>query len=682
MALGKVSSLGIGSSVLNHDVIDKLRAADEDAMVAPVDKKIDKNVEKQTELASLTVMLGGLRGSSKTLADYSTYLARSSSVNSDSLTATVGPGVPIQNISIDVESIAKSDINQVGTKFESRDSVFTQKDTSLKFFTQGRDYSVKIAAGDTLEDVAQKITDATNGSVMGVIMKTGGINPYQLMINSKESGDLNRIFFGSTVKSANISEGSIALEEGDLNISIRGSDGSPKNLSIVLPKTEEDSSTTKNTALIKDAVYKAISEDSDLSDLLEDGTLNVEFSDDGKSFIINDKRGYDISIDGAKKDSAGFAGVSSSESEEIIKSLRSVEPGHIKGTIRVGSVPLNLSEMTKEGNTSYQNATIIAEAIENIAGMHAKASESGFLSISSEIGEIVIMPDKDDDSQEALKKIGINQGTYLSYAKSQEDLFRIDNLQSASDAKLVYNGTSISRPTNKITVIVSGVTIDLVGTTEPNKPAVISIKQDQEEIIKEVEAFVDSYNELIPKLDELTKYDEDTRIAGIFNGESSIRSIRSSLSRLINHITFTGSESQSLIKYGLMLNDNGTLAFDKSKLTGAISENPESTREFFQGSTKFVDNKEVVQKGIFKEFQDELDGLIDGSTSRLKLFEESLVRDDKKFREDRRKSVQRLDTKYGLMAERFAAYDSQIAAANRSFEGLNMQIQQAVNGKK
>ena len=45
MALGKLSSLGIGSNVLNYDTIDKLRKADEGAQIAPIDKKIEKNVE-------------------------------------------------------------------------------------------------------------------------------------------------------------------------------------------------------------------------------------------------------------------------------------------------------------------------------------------------------------------------------------------------------------------------------------------------------------------------------------------------------------------------------------------------------------------------------------------------------------------------------------------------------------
>ena len=50
MAVGQLSSLGLGSGVLNYDVIEKLKKADERAMVAPIEKKMQDNIEKQKEL--------------------------------------------------------------------------------------------------------------------------------------------------------------------------------------------------------------------------------------------------------------------------------------------------------------------------------------------------------------------------------------------------------------------------------------------------------------------------------------------------------------------------------------------------------------------------------------------------------------------------------------------------------
>lgn len=162
MALGTLSSLGLGSKVLNHEVIDKLREADEASHIKPIDKKIEQNVEKQTELVAITSSLRGLKSSTSKLADYSTYLGRSSNVIGDALKATISTGVPTQDIKIDVDSVASSDINEIGSKYESRESVFSQKDSVLKFNHKGQDYRIEIKAGMELGDVAQLITDTTD----------------------------------------------------------------------------------------------------------------------------------------------------------------------------------------------------------------------------------------------------------------------------------------------------------------------------------------------------------------------------------------------------------------------------------------------------------------------------------------------------------------------------------------
>ena len=117
MALGKLSSLGIGSNVLNYDTIDKLRKADEGAQIVPIDKKIEKNIEKQTQLVDLMSGVREMKSYTSKLGDYSTYLGRSHNIIGDAIKATIGDGVPIQDIRLDIDSLAQSDINEVGTKF-------------------------------------------------------------------------------------------------------------------------------------------------------------------------------------------------------------------------------------------------------------------------------------------------------------------------------------------------------------------------------------------------------------------------------------------------------------------------------------------------------------------------------------------------------------------------------------
>ena len=49
--LGTLSSLGIGSGVLNYDVIDKLKNADKSIMVKPLENKLDLLKKKESALS-------------------------------------------------------------------------------------------------------------------------------------------------------------------------------------------------------------------------------------------------------------------------------------------------------------------------------------------------------------------------------------------------------------------------------------------------------------------------------------------------------------------------------------------------------------------------------------------------------------------------------------------------------
>lgn len=677
--MGKLSSLGIGSSVLNYDVIDKLKNADEKAMISPIDKKMEQNIEKQKELVEIQALIANLRAPVKALSDYSQYVARTSDVTGDAVKASIGPGVPIQDIRIDVESIAQGDINEVGTKFSSRDDAFSDNDAKLNFFTNGKGYTIDIKAGMSVGDVAQAITDATNGDVLGIVMKTGGAKPYQLMINSKNTGEASRIYFGSTIVSKPISQKSIDLNEGDFTLTIKDKSGDDQTLNILSNLKESVSSQDKVQAL-KNAIEETIKDNSDMKELL-DNTINVGLSDDGKSLVLNDKRGYQITLGGKKVLELGFDKTQSNK-DNLLESKVVVKSGLIEGIVSVGTVPLDLSKMTKKSNTSQQNAEIIAEAIENIAGMHAKTDGNGKLILNSEVGEISITS-KDTKGAQAIESLGLKQGKILDYSKLEDEVLKFRNIQRASDAKFVYNGAVINRPNNEIDDIIRGVNFTLQTTTEPGKPAVISIGRDSQVIIDKLRDFVKAYNELIPKLDEVTRYDPESKVAGIFNGVGDIRMIRSAINAAFSYTIGTGANMQSLVKYGLSLDDKSRMSLNESQLQTAINENPQKVQDFFYGTDKKdLGGKDIHQEGVFIKFDKVLTDLVDGSNSKLKVYGDSLDRDARNLQKDKKNAADLLKTRYNIMADRFAAYDGQIAKANNSFNSVQMMIDQSIAKKK
>ncbi|WQZ59575.1 flagellar filament capping protein FliD [Helicobacter pylori] len=684
MAIGSLSSLGLGSKVLNYDVIDKLKDADEKALIAPLDKKMEQNVEKQKALVEIKTLLSSLKGPVKTLSDYSTYISRKSNVTGDALSASVGAGVPIQDIKVDVQNLAQGDINELGAKFSSRDDIFSQVDTTLKFYTQNKDYAVNIKAGMTLGDVAQSITDATNGEVMGIVMKTGGNDPYQLMVNTKNTGEDNRIYFGSHLQSTLTNKNALSLGvdgsgKSEVSLNLKGADGNMHEVPIMLELPESASIKQKNTAIQK-AMEQALENDPNFKDLIANGDISIDTLHGGESLIINDRRGGNIEIKGSKAKELGFLQTATQESD-LLKSSRTIKEGKLEGVISLNGQKLDLKALTKESNTSEENTDAIVQAINSKEGLNAFKNAEGKLVINSKTGMLTI---KGEDAlgKNSLKDLGLSAGMVQSYEASQNTLFMSKNLQKASDSAFTYNGVSITRPTNEVNDVISGVNITLEQTTEPNKPAIISVSRDNQAIIDSLKEFVKAYNELIPKLDEDTRYDADTKIAGIFNGVGDIRTIRSSLNNVFSYSVHTDNGVESLMKYGLSLDDKGVMSLDEAKLSSALNSNPKATQDFFYGSdSKDMGGREIHQEGIFSKFNQVIANLIDGGNAKLKIYEDSLDRDAKSLTKDKENAQELLKTRYNIMAERFAAYDSQISKANQKFNSVQMMIDQAAAKK-
>ncbi len=684
MAIGSLSSLGLGSKVLNYDVIDKLKDADEKALIAPLDKKMEQNVEKQKALVEIKTLLSALKGPVKTLSDYSTYISRKSNVTGDALSASVGAGVPIQDIKVDVQNLAQGDINELGAKFSSRDDIFSQVDTTLKFYTQNKDYAVDIKAGMTLGDVAQSITDATNGEVMGIVMKTGGNDPYQLMVNTKNTGEDNRVYFGSHLQSTLTNKNALSLGldgsgKSELSLNLKGADGNMHEVPIMLELPESASIKQKNIAIQK-AIEQALENDPNFKDLIANGDISIDTLHGGESLIINDRRGGNIEIKGSKAKELGFLQTATQESD-LLKSSRTIKEGKLEGVISLNGQKLDLKALTKESNTSEENTDAIIQAINAKEGLSAFKNAEGKLVINSKTGMLTI---KGEDAlgKNSLKDLGLSAGMVQSYEASQNTLFMSKNLQKASDSQFTYNGVSITRPTNEVNDVINGVNITLEQTTEPNKPAIISVSRDNQAIIDSLKEFVKAYNELIPKLDEDTRYDADTKIAGIFNGVGDIRTIRSSLNNVFSYSVHTDNGVESLMKYGLSLDDKGVMSLDEAKLSSALNSNPKATQDFFYGSdSKDMGGREIHQEGIFSKFNQVIANLIDGGNAKLKIYEDSLDRDAKSLTKDKENAQELLKTRYNIMAERFAAYDSQISKANQKFNSVQMMIDQAAAKK-
>ena len=685
MALGTQSVLGISSN-LTWDVIEQMKDLDVSNQIDPITEKLEKNMEQQTELTSLLTMMTSLNTSFKNLSDYSTYQKRQATVEGSGVKATAGDGLAIQDITINVSQLAQNDVNQVGLKFASRDSIFSSDNTTLNFYYNGSNYSVDIKAGATLSEVAQSITDATNGEVMGIIMKTGGENPYQLMIQSKNTGANNKIYFGSTLESAATPGGK--LTSGTLDIEIGG-----EKISIDMSQIGSDfgNEAKDNASLILDAINKEIETNhTNLKDKIDKGEITISLNSSGNGLMFNDASGGTIKVEANNVKLQASQGTSAVDTDlgfvktsvggdETLTEMK-IAAGALTGVFTINGEKFDLSQLTNANNTAEQNRAAILNAINSnstlqSAGIKAEEGKNGAISL---VGKSVTIGAEGADASEQTKvldSIGMVAGSYTS-SQGLLDKMDITNIQKAQDAKLTYNGIPIERDTNNIDDIVSGLSLELTSITETGKDVIVRIARDDEGIAEEMQAFVESYNEIYNKLQELTKYDAETEISGVFNGNSEIRSITRQLNAIINS---TDANGTSLVKYGVYMNEDGTLTFEQDTFNTAFQEDPDAAVEFFRSSTTTSKGQTIETDGVFTKLRDTMDSLITGSNSTLKILETTLINEQKTLNEDKTSTQESIDTKYEIMAEKWSAYDQMIAQMQQSANTITQLINQAMN---
>lgn len=198
MATGTLSSLGLGSEVLNQETLEKLKNADISARVKPYETKIETNTTKQKALTELTTKLAAFQSAVSSLGDSTAFGKRkvTPSVTGDSAAATLtaSNGVSVQNLSVKVEKIAQKDVFQSKGLTKDTEKVSTAGEFTIK--QNGKEYTIKVGATTTYADLAEQINSATEGNVIAKIVRTGEANtPYRLTLSSKETGADNAITF-------------------------------------------------------------------------------------------------------------------------------------------------------------------------------------------------------------------------------------------------------------------------------------------------------------------------------------------------------------------------------------------------------------------------------------------------------------------------------------------------------
>lgn len=572
MATGTLSSLGLGSEVLNQETLEKLKNADISARVKPYETKIETNTTKQKALTELTTKLAAFQSAVSSLGDSTAFGKRkvTPSVTGDSAAATLtaSNGVSVQNLSVKVEKIAQKDVFQSGGITKDTDRVLTgnqQQAASFTIMQNGKEYTIKVEANTTYADLAEKINSATDGKVIAKIVSTGEKGtPYRFTLSSKETGADNAIsFFAGTKNAQGVYEESADAE----NIL--------KNLGWTLKKGGIAEADMKGFAFSGGTKASAITD------------LNTEKLDKDIKFTLwAGTEKFEIDFKKTKPDG------STATYQDLIDEVKSKTNGKIKlKAVQSGS-----------GNPYTFNF---------VAG--DKASSSTKIKIFD--GTMDAKTYTSDGNTTDFLQNTLNIGISKSYSLSDPN--GTAHLKKAQDAEFTLDGVKMYRSTNEIKDIGAGLTLNLLKAGEIN----FDIKQDSEGLTSTMEELVEKYNELVNYLNDVTAYDSETKVSGDLADVIEIKNLRSS----INKILFTSQSVEgtttddkgnktktnvlvSVLDFGLSLNDTSKsnssqlalLKFDSAKFEKKFAEDPDFAESFFSGTSGF-EEVNVIGKAVTLE---------------------------------------------------------------------------------
>ncbi|WP_239058065.1 flagellar filament capping protein FliD [Crenobacter caeni] len=239
-------------------------------------------------------------------------------------------------------------------------------------------------------------------------------------------------------------------------------------------------------------------------------------------------------------------------------------------------VDLSAADNDKDGVLSVQEMALAINRAEGNAG---------------KVSAMVVSVGGEDQLVLSSGKTGEKHAVTLSasdnpvLAGKLADAANFKELNRAQDAIVMLGGETtgveIRQDSNKFTAI-QGVTMTFTQAMKPGETLQLDVTRNQDDTKGNVQAFVDAFNTLVKKLDEITASGnaESGKKAGPLANDSAIRALRSKL----NELTRGVYDGVKLADLGLSASRDGSLQLDADKLEKALAKDPSVLDRYFGGT--------------------------------------------------------------------------------------------------
>ncbi|MEQ6310672.1 flagellar filament capping protein FliD [Delftia acidovorans] len=249
--------------------------------------------------------------------------------------------------------------------------------------------------------------------------------------------------------------------------------------------------------------------------------------------------------------------------------------------------------------------------------------------------------------------------------------------QYAQNAEIDVNGIKVQSTTNEFKQTLPGLNITVNQVT--TSPVTVTVTSDTDALKKKIQAFMDAYNGLNDALASSTKYDAESKAAGVLQGDSTTVGMTNSLRSVVSGTVAGGADTlKRLSDMGIQIQKGGKLAFgttasDKTKLDAALKD-PESMSKMFAavGTDGQPDTQGLAAR--MKDFTRkalEFDGTFDTKSKSLQELKKSNGKSQDRINDQADSLEKRLREQYASLDKKMSGYSALSAYMNQQVSQWN-----------
>ncbi|MCA9133478.1 MAG: flagellar filament capping protein FliD, partial [Planctomycetales bacterium] len=216
--------------------------------------------------------------------------------------------------------------------------------------------------------------------------------------------------------------------------------------------------------------------------------------------------------------------------------------------------------------------TTVAELAEQLNALDNQPLTASTLKVSGGSGVRLLL---NSSSSGAAGRIAVGGSAGIGFSETAQ----------ARDALLAFGanesngGVLVSSANNTFDGLVEDLQFTLVAPSQT--PVTVTVSESTENVSKQITTFVDQFNKLKDKLDQVTAYDPTTQSVGVLFGKNSSLRVDLAYGRFFSSTIRGAGSIGSLGQLGISLNTSGKLEFDKTKFSDALAADPQAVRDFF-----------------------------------------------------------------------------------------------------